>query len=219
MIPSQFYLFGYNAVQFFGWSFLLVKTALGLSKNLTNNQLYNLVEFELQFFQTLALLEVVNAAASLVRSPIITTVKQVASRVSIVWLVLYIVELSRHSLGVPLILIAWSITEVVRYSFYALTILNKVPVLLQWMRYTFFIVLYPMGALGEILIILAALPEVAVKKHLTLEMPNAFNFAFSYWWFLVLFAGFYPIGFPSLYLYMLKQRTKILCVEASKRRE
>jgi hypothetical protein len=41
---------------------------------------------------------------------------------------------SRTSVGVPMLLVAWSITEVIRYSFYALNLLNAVPWVLTWMR-------------------------------------------------------------------------------------
>jgi len=41
---------------------------------------------------------------------------------------------SRVSIGVPMLLIAWSITEVIRYSFYALNLINAVPSVLIWMR-------------------------------------------------------------------------------------
>uniref|UniRef100_A0A0N5AIN9 Very-long-chain (3R)-3-hydroxyacyl-CoA dehydratase n=1 Tax=Syphacia muris TaxID=451379 RepID=A0A0N5AIN9_9BILA len=200
------------------WTLLFVKTILALVNRLSNYELYYSVHLDLQFFQTLALLEVVHSAIGLVRSPVVTTIKQVTSRIVVVWLLLYVVRTSRHSIGVPLILIAWPVTEVIRYSFYALTLINKVPWVLKWMRYTFFIVLYPVGALGEILIALAALPEIAVKKHLTLEMPNNLNCAFSFWWFIALGAAYYPIGFPPMYFYMFKQRNKALYIEDSKKR-
>ena len=67
---------------------------------------------------------------------------------------------SRHSLGVPLLLLAWSITEVIRYSFYALSLFNSVPYFIIWLRYTTFIVLYPTGVTGELLTLFAGLPEV-----------------------------------------------------------
>jgi very-long-chain (3R)-3-hydroxyacyl-CoA dehydratase len=54
---------------------------------------------------------------------------------------------------------AWSVTEVIRYSFYAFTLLGSVPYFLTWcrfarlfdafdltaFRYTFFIIVYPIG--------------------------------------------------------------------------
>uniref|UniRef100_F1L923 Very-long-chain (3R)-3-hydroxyacyl-CoA dehydratase n=3 Tax=Ascaris suum TaxID=6253 RepID=F1L923_ASCSU len=118
-----------------------------------------------------------------------------------------------------MLLLAWSVTEVVRYSFYALSLINAVPKWLVWMRYTFFIVLYPMGASGELFTIFAALPEVAAKKHFTVEMPNAANIAFSFWWYLILLILFYIPGFPQMYLYMFGQRKKVLSRDAEKKHD
>ncbi|VDM43937.1 unnamed protein product [Toxocara canis] len=126
---------------------------------------------------------------------------------------------ARSSIGVPMLLLAWSITEVVRYSFYAFSLSEAAPKLLVWMRYTFFIVLYPMGASGELLTIFAALPEVAAKKHFTIEMPNAANIAFSFWWYLVMLILFYIPGFPQMYFYMFGQRKKVLSRDAEKKLE
>ncbi len=48
-------------------------------------------------------------------------------------------------MGVLLVCFAWSVTEVVRYSYYAFNILGFVPYLLTWCRYSLFIILYPLG--------------------------------------------------------------------------
>ncbi len=42
-------------------------------------------------------------------------------------------------------LYAWSITEMIRYSFYAGGLLHMTPGVLTWLRYTLFIILYPIG--------------------------------------------------------------------------
>ncbi|VDN55579.1 unnamed protein product [Dracunculus medinensis] len=215
MKPVQTYLFLYNLLQFFGWSVILIKTVA----NLIIIRCYNSVEFELQIFQTAAILEVIHAALGFVRSPVGTTAIQVYSRVSIVWLILYKVISTRSSIGVPMLLFAWSLTEVIRYSFYALTLLKCVPQFLTWLRYSLFIALYPLGVSGELLCIFAAFNEVSIKKHFTLEMPNMFNIAFSFWWYLVFMVLLYIPAFPKLYCYMLAQRRKVLGVEASKKRE
>lgn len=129
---------------------------------------------------------------------------------SVVWPVLYKVSEARDSIGVPMLLVAWSVTEVIRYSFYALNIVNSVPKFLVWCRYTFFIVLYPLGASGELFTVIRALPEVHRKKHFTLEMPNSLNIGFSFWCYLVLFAILYVPGFPKMYFHMFAQRKKVL---------
>jgi very-long-chain (3R)-3-hydroxyacyl-CoA dehydratase len=47
------------------------------------------VSRQLQVTQTLAVLEVVHAATGLVRSPVFTTMQQVASRLFVVWGILF----------------------------------------------------------------------------------------------------------------------------------
>ncbi|KAI1724325.1 protein tyrosine phosphatase-like protein, PTPLA domain-containing protein [Ditylenchus destructor] len=217
MRPSDLYLIFYNALQVLGWGSILVKTVSGLLHGATNEQLYTNVELELQIFQTAAILEIVHTAIGLVRSPLGTTLTQVFSRVTVVWLILYKVESSRASIGVPMLLVAWSITEVIRYSFYALNLLKAVPHVLTWMRYTFFIALYPLGASGEVITMISALPEIGEKKHFTLEMPNALNFGFSFYCFVIFLCLIYIPGFPQLYGYMFVQRKKVLSTEETKK--
>ncbi|TKR80436.1 hypothetical protein L596_014510 [Steinernema carpocapsae] len=219
MKPFELYLFLYNAIQVFGWGVIMVKTFNGFIQNQTFEQLYENVAFELQIFQTAAILEIVHAVVGFVRSPVGTTAMQVYSRVFVVWAILYKMPSSRSSIGVPMLLVAWSITEVVRYSFYALGLIKCVPYALTWMRYTFFIVLYVMGASGELFTMYASLPEVAEKKHFTVEMPNNANISFSFYWYLVIIMLTYIPGFPQMYLYMFSQRAKVLGTKMSKKQE
>lgn len=55
--------------------------------------------------------------------------------------------------------LSWSITEVIRYSHYALTLLGTESYLLLWLRYTTFYFLYPTGAGSEAFVMLATLPN------------------------------------------------------------
>ncbi|EFP05368.1 hypothetical protein CRE_26953 [Caenorhabditis remanei] len=207
----QLYLVTYNVLQILGWSVVLVKTVLGLLNGLTWPQLYESVEIELKIFQTAAILEVIHAVIGLVRSPVGTTAMQVTSRVVLVWPILHLCSTARYSVGVPLLLVAWSVTEVIRYSFYALSVLKQpIPYFLLWLRYTLFYVLYPMGVSGELLTLFASLKEVDEKKILTLEMPNRLNMGISFWWVLIIAALTYIPGFPQLYFYMIGQRKKVL---------
>lgn len=53
-------------------------------------------------------------------------------------------------------------------------------------RYTFFIVLYPMGVTGELLTIYAALPYVQKTGLYSVTLPNKYNFSFDYYTFLII---------------------------------
>lgn len=217
MKPYEVYLFLYNAIQVLGWGSILLKSINWLSTSETYKDLYNENVLTLQIFQTAAILEIVHCAIGFVRSPVGTTLMQVYSRVFVVWGILYAVETSQESIGVPMLIFAWSITEVIRYSFYALSLIKTVPYVLIWMRYTFFIVLYPLGASGELFTMLAGLDEIYKKKIFTLEMPNNLNFAFSYWWYVVILCLLYIPGFPKMYFYMFGQRKKVLKVDTTKK--
>ncbi|KAA0715571.1 Very-long-chain (3R)-3-hydroxyacyl-CoA dehydratase 2 [Triplophysa tibetana] len=105
---------------------------------------------------------------------------------------------------------AWTITEIIRYSFYTFSLLNHLPYLIKWARYTFFFVLYPMGVAGELLTIYAALPYVQKTGLYSITLPNKYNFSFDYHTFLILVMISYIPLFPQLYFHMMRQRKKVL---------
>jgi very-long-chain (3R)-3-hydroxyacyl-CoA dehydratase len=106
---------------------------------MVSRNLYSNVETLLLIFQTTALLEVVHAAVGIVRSNPILTLLQVLSRLLVVWLVAFIFPASRNSVGILVVCLAWSSAEIVRYIYYALNLLNKMPYVVAWCRYSFFI--------------------------------------------------------------------------------
>jgi len=189
---------------------ILGKTVMALVSGVEFGKLYKTTAFEVQIFQSLMILEVIHAILGLVRSPVFTSALQITSRLVIIWPVSWRVATARSSMGVGIYVLAWSITEVVRYSFYAMGLFKQCPYIIQWARYTFFIFLYPMGVIGELWTIWAALPEVKRQKIYTIEMPNRANFSFSYYHALIFFMLLYIPLFPQLYLYMFAQRKKVL---------
>lgn len=78
-------------------------------------------------------------------------------------------------------LIAWSVTEVCRYSYYVTNIMGRTPGFLTWLRYNTFFVLYPLGAGSEAWCIYQALGEA-----------KAYNV--GYYWVLVAILATYPPG-------------------------
>jgi hypothetical protein len=86
-----------------------------------------------------------------VRAPLLTTVMQVASRFLLVW---GVVDLFPAATGpnpaYSTMLLAWSVTEVIRYSYFAINLsFGKVPSWMTWLRYNTFFVLYPLGISSE----------------------------------------------------------------------
>ncbi|KAL9603082.1 MAG: hypothetical protein Q9219_001447 [cf. Caloplaca sp. 3 TL-2023] len=153
--------------------------------------------------QTVAVLEILHSAFGLVRSPLITTFMQVASRLLIVWGVVN--QFPAETATSPFyttMLLAWSATEVVRYSYFVLNLRGSVPGFMTWLRYNMFYVLYPIGISSE-----AAL---VWKASQAAEEP----WTWVGWGLL----GLYVPGSYMLYTYMIAQRSKIIKGKQAERR-
>lgn len=86
------------------------------------------------FVQSLAILEVVHAALGWVRSPVPTTAIQVASRLFMVWGVSERFAAASGSPWYASMVLAWSVTESVRYPFYANALMGQESEGLLWAR-------------------------------------------------------------------------------------
>ncbi|KAF4527504.1 hypothetical protein B566_EDAN016201 [Ephemera danica] len=209
-ILAKSYLLAYNVAQVAGWSYLLYQMILYYTNPSPEQSLWETVKWTVIVFQNAAILEVIHALTGLVSSNAMVTLFQVASRVMLVCGVLISVPAAAASFGLHMMLLAWTITEIIRYSFYAVGILGLNPFILVWCRYTFFIALYPIGVTGELLCLFAGQALVAETKQWSVEMPNSWNVTFSYRYFLIVVMLMYIPLFPDLYLHMFRQRSKIL---------
>uniref|UniRef100_A0A8C8ZJD2 Very-long-chain (3R)-3-hydroxyacyl-CoA dehydratase n=1 Tax=Prolemur simus TaxID=1328070 RepID=A0A8C8ZJD2_PROSS len=199
------YLVIYNVVMTAGWLVIAVGLVRAYLAKGSYHSLYYSIEKPLKFFQTGASLEV-----RIVPSSVVLTSFQVISRVFMIWAVTHSVKEVQSEDSVLLFVVAWTLTEIVRYSFYTFSLLNHLPYLIKWARYTLFIVLYPMGVSGELLTMYAALPFVRQAGLYSISLPNKYNFSFDYYAFLILVMISYIPIFPQLYFHMIHQRRKIL---------
>jgi very-long-chain (3R)-3-hydroxyacyl-CoA dehydratase len=120
------------------------------------------------------------------------------------------VDALHGSLAATALIIAWALTEVVRYPSYVLGLYSHCPSWLNWLRYTIFIPLYPLGAGAEMKLMYDARAFARKANMYSISMPNAWNFAFDYVTFLNGLLVVYPFLFYSLYSYMFTQRKKKL---------
>ncbi|KAF9051067.1 PTPLA-domain-containing protein [Hymenopellis radicata] len=159
------------------------------------------------FVQTCAILEVAHVMLGWVRSPLVTTAMQVTSRLYAIWGVTeQFPEVCSNPLYTTMVF-AWSVTEVIRYSFYAANLLGHEPYPLLYLRYTAFYVLYPMGASSEAFLNYATLPSSS-------PIPSWSSWAKGMWKptdyiRAILFLIWWP-GLYVMYTYMMAQRKKVL---------
>lgn len=154
--------------------------------------------------QTLALLEVLHVILGLVPSQLFSTVMQIASRLFITWVPgYYFITSSAASplkkWGYLAIIVAWTLSDLTRYIYYTLNLfgINGGPLL--WCRYTFFLVLYPIGTVGEVIMIWA------MRSGLVASGQTG-----HYRHVLAVMMIIYPLGFVYMYNHMLKQRKKYI---------
>ena len=216
---SKAYLLAYNVSQFCGWTYLMYRllpyltlqaksTTVFPAKNPAS--LYVELGDHVKLLLTAAILEIAHAAIGIVRSNPMVCAMQVAGRLAVFWLPIHFIAASQTSPGMTFMLLAWCLIEMVRYPYYAFNLVNVNIGVLTWLRYTLFIVLYPMGAAGEMWCYIDALPTLATSKALCMEMPNAYNFTFSpYVVTIIILLGYVP-GFPPLYFHMFALRKKVL---------
>ncbi len=189
------YLKLYNLILAIGWAALLIVYIInGCKLDEVGLALLNICQFA-------AVLEIIHAAMKIVSSPVGTTIKQLGSR----FMVVVLIDLLKSEeyinvagiTGLHLIMFAWGITEIVRYSFYFSGLIGKEVKLLAFLRYTLFLVLYPMGVTGELLIILSWM-----KK-------DGFTFSANDVVFGIIFLSYF-VFFPGMFGHMLSQRKKKL---------
>jgi len=209
----QWYLLAYNAAQACGWAAVLARLALYVAGGSVGEPWRAFGAPGLLFWQNLAALEVCHALLGVVRAPWLTTAMQVASRL----LVVNLVQAEPALWQVwPLLLVGacWGCTEVVRYAWYAAKLLGALlgaPSVLPlrphtWLRYSTFLLLYPLGVLGELLLLHAALPtplgQAAPLAAAGVPTPVASLLRAA-------MLAYVP-GFPLLFVHMLRQRAKVL---------
>lgn len=180
---SRSYLVAFNAASAVGWAAVLFltlnaladrSTSLASDAAATNDLSRKLVSLVASYVppshsaswsvvapvQSLAALEVLHVLFRLVRSPLPTTLMQVSSRLILVWAIVARFPSTHLNPFYTTMVLAWSLTEVPRYTYYALSLMGtQVPPVLTWLRYTTFYVLYPLGAGSEALVALSTIPE------------------------------------------------------------
>jgi len=215
------YLSAYNLYGLVGWSFILM-TIVKIVAAGDVTVLWKELEMPLKYVQTAAVMEILHALIGLVRSPISRTVPQVFSRLAIVWCFMdpmfthksptnpkeMFASETHYWFGI-MTMTAWCFAEIIRYTFYGLNSIDPklVPFPVLFLRYSAFLILYPIGVSGEILCaytnkpLLEAGQCASLGGHVT-SCP-------SVTWLYAFLACYIP-GLPFLYLAMLGERKKRL---------
>lgn len=193
------WLIAYNSISTSLWSIVLFNTIfLGIA--LGQPIVFEKTNKVTTAIQTLALVEVVNAATGVVRASLFTTGMQVYSRLLVVWGMWQFLPNSpaNEHWSYISVSIAWALSEIIKYSYHATSLRGDVPYWLVYLRYTCFIVLYPIGVGSEMLIMYLSLDE---SKKVGGDLL---------YYFIIINLVFYIPALVHLYSHLLRQRKKVL---------
>ncbi|GJD08846.1 Very-long-chain (3R)-3-hydroxyacyl-CoA dehydratase 2 [Galdieria sulphuraria] len=112
---------------------------------------------------------------------------------------------------------SWSLAEIPRYLHYALSLTGGRTTVATWLRYSVFLILYPLGAGSEMLLLYKAMPYIRDRGIWSLKLPNKLNFAFDFYKVCWVLLFLYLPGLPFMYVHMLRQRKKYLSNQHKRR--
>ncbi|OVA18277.1 Protein-tyrosine phosphatase-like [Macleaya cordata] len=174
--PSNFYLLAYNSLQAVGWAVSLSRVLSSFVSTKSFNGAYTSAGDLICFLQTISFLEVIHGAIGLVPSGVLLPLMQWGGRTHFLLAILCKLVEIQELPSVFITFFAWSLSEVIRYSHYALNCVGICPFWVTYLRYTAFIVLYPLGmAVGEMWLMYQALPIIK-KKNLYADFFDGFPF-------------------------------------------
>ena len=209
MSIKSVYLILYNFLQLCGWSCFFFKVTNYLINSKSLHEIYSNTHLILECCQYGAFLKIIHSIIGLVKSSIFATSIQIIGRIIIVVILQFFQ--SAVSQGYFLIYFAWSIVEIVRYTYYIMNLLQKdffkfnIPYILIWCRYSFFVVLYPIGVSGEMITVWNAKKDF--NKYILYQTDKytftAADLIYPIW-------IFYIPALIYLYGYLFKQRKKVL---------
>lgn len=203
------YLIMYNLYQFIAYFYIVLVLSITLSRdgfNEVSKVTYKTVGAAMKCSQTLQYLEFLNALVGYTKGSALFPFLQVTGRNFVLFAVINAESRVQEMPVVFVLFMVWSSVEVIRYPYYIISLLNKDISALTWLRYTIWIVLYPLGFLCEGTVLLRSLPFFEETKRFTIELPNEWNFTFDMVAFMKIYMGF--VLLPGIYIVM-KHMTKL----------
>ncbi len=194
------YLFLYNLFQFVGFIYLFVIFIIHFFKEgpgkfsifcYRNDQhfdfshspetiktIYPSLRNTIKFLNLMQILEIVNPLVGYTTGSALLPAIQLSGRTFFIFLLIDRQEEMQAHYATFYLLLVYTLSELLRYPYYMLHIYKVNIRLVTWVRYTAWMLLYPLGFLFEAIIIYRSIPLLEASGKLSISLPNAANFAF-----------------------------------------
>jgi len=156
-------------------------------------------------------LEIIHPLMGFTKTSVPTACLQIGGRALILFGVIQAEERLHGESAVFWLFYFWALAEVFRYPFYMLQLYDRKVYVVTWLRYSMWILLYPLGIASECVVIFSAITYFVETGRYSIGLPNAWNFTFSFptiMRFYLLF-GVFPVSY-ALICSMWRSRNKVL---------
>lgn len=208
----------YNLYQFIAYFYIVLVLSITFSRdgfNEVSKITYKTVGAAMRCSQALQYLEFFHALVGYTKGAALFPFLQVTGRNFILFAIIHAESRIQEMPVVFVLFMVWSIVELIRYPYYIISLVKKDIAGLTWLRYSVWIVLYPLGVLCEGTILLRSLSFFEETKRFTIEMPNKWNFTFDMVSFMKFYMGL--VLLPGLY-FVMKHMTKLRAKKLKKPR-
>ncbi|XP_054159235.1 very-long-chain (3R)-3-hydroxyacyl-CoA dehydratase 3-like [Oppia nitens] len=213
------YLFLYNLLQFVGFLYVFLIIAIRFCKDGIHSfeYTYQLVGKAIKFLHLMQILEVIHPLMGYtVGSPVMPFI-QLSGRALIIFIMIGSEPKIQTNPWVSYLFISYSAIEILRYLYYMLHVFKVNIWFITWMRYTAWVVNYPLGFVCEGVILFENIALFEESRRFAIELPNMLNFSFNFPTIIriYLLIGFFPVLYFMM-SHMYRQRVKVLYPNRSK---
>ncbi|XP_059609789.1 very-long-chain (3R)-3-hydroxyacyl-CoA dehydratase [Phlebotomus argentipes] len=178
---KKVYLALYNLLQFCGFLYIVIVLSIRIIRHgyIATHDSFLAVGSVFKFCQLMQFLEVLHPLFGYTNGSVIAPLMQTVGRAIVLFFAIDTDERIQRLTIVTYLFFVWASIELVRYPNYLLNLLQVKVALLEWLRYTLWIPLYPLGTLYEALILLRAAEFMEDSQHFAIRLPNAANVTFD----------------------------------------
>lgn len=204
----------YNLYQFVAYFYIFLVLSIELNRDglvVAAKNAYKTVGAPMRCSQILQYLECLHALVGYTKGSALFPFLQVSGRNLILFAVINSEARLQDKPIIICLFLVWSAVELIRYPYYIITLVKKEISWLTWLRYSVWVILYPLGFMCEGLVLLISLSYFEETKRYTITLPNKWNFTFDMVTFLRVYMTF--VLLPGLYIvmkHMQKLRVKKL---------
>lgn len=208
------YLFLYNLYQFVAFLYVVVVLSIEWNRDglvLAGQNAFQTVGMCIKSSQLMQYFEVFHVLVGYTKGSPLFPFIQVTGRNFILFAFINAEERIQTKPIVLCLFIVWASVEVIRYPYYIVSLMKREIGLLTWLRYSVYVILYPLGFMCEGLVLLVGTHYLEDKSRFSIHLPNPYNFTFDLLYFTKFYMTF--VLLPGLYIvmnHMTKLRQKKL---------